>query len=77
MLTVSGERRSELGAASEDRFYIRERFYGAFRRAITLPEGTDDSQIEADFENGLLELTVRGGVSSAEPKRIALRKGKT
>lgn len=73
VLTVSGERRSELGTGSEDSFYIRERFYGAFRRAITLPEGTDDSQISAEFENGLLELTVRGGATGAEPKRIALR----
>ena len=74
VLNVSGERRSELGAGSEDSFYIRERFYGAFRRAITLPEGTDASQISAEFENGLVELTVRGGVTGAEPKRIALRK---
>lgn len=73
VLSVSGERQSELGAGSEDSFYIRERFYGAFRRAITLPEGTDDSQIEAEFENGLVELTVRGGATGAEPKRIALR----
>lgn len=73
VLTVSGIRRTELGTGGEDSFYIRERFYGAFRRAITLPSGTDDSQISADFENGLVELTVKGGVSGAEPQRIALR----
>jgi len=73
VLTVSGERKTELGSGGDESFYIRERFYGSFRRAITLPEGTDDSQIEAEFENGLVELTVRGGVSGAEPKRIALR----
>ena len=73
ILTVSGTRRTELGTGGEDSFYIRERFYGAFRRAITLPAGTDDSQISAEFENGLVELTVQGGVSGAEPQRIALR----
>lgn len=73
VLTISGERKTELGSGGTDSFYIRERFYGAFRRAITLPEGTDEGQIEAEFENGLVELTVRGGAGSAEPKRIELR----
>jgi len=73
VLTISGTRRTELGTGGEDSFYIRERFYGAFRRAITLPAGTDDSQISAEFENGLVELAVKGGVSGAEPQRIALR----
>ena len=72
VLTVAGERRTELGTGGEDSFYVRERPYGAFRRAITLPAGTDDSQITAEFENGLVEITVRGAVSAAEPRRIAL-----
>jgi len=73
VLTVSGVRRTELGTSGEESFYIRERFHGAFRRAITLPEGTDDGQIRAEFENGLVELTVAGGVRGPEPRRIELR----
>lgn len=73
VLTVSGTRRTELGTGGDDSFYIRERFYGAFRRAITLPEGTDERQISAEFHNGLVEITVRGGVTAAEPTRIPLR----
>ena len=73
VLTVSGSRRSddeegEGGAL----FYVRERFYGEFRRAITLPEGTDASQLRAEFADGLVEITVRQGVSPAESTRIAL-----
>lgn len=71
VLTVSGARRTELGTGGDDSFYVRERFYGAFRRTITLPPETDDSQISADFENGLVEITVRGG-AAAQPRRIAL-----
>jgi HSP20 family protein len=52
---------------------IRERFHGAFRRAITLPSDTDDEQITAEFFNGLVEITVRGGVTGGAPRRIALR----
>lgn len=72
VLTVSGVRRTELGTGGEDSFYIRERFYGAFRRVITLPADTDDSQISAEFENGLVEITVRGGANAGAPRRIAV-----
>lgn len=73
VLTVSGERKSELDE-EEVSFYVRERYYGAFRRTITLPAGTDESRISADFENGLLEITVRGGAATAavEPRRIEI-----
>ena len=71
VLTVSGVRR----AGPDDdpaEFLIRERFYGAFRRVITLPEGTRADQIAAEFDDGLVEITVRGGVSPAESTRISL-----
>lgn len=73
VLTVSGERRSDL-EEEEVSFYVRERYYGTFRRSITLPAGIDESGINADFENGLLEITVRGGSAAAavEPRRIEI-----
>jgi HSP20 family protein len=74
VLTVSGERKSELDEDDDVSFYVRERYYGAFRRSITLPAGIDEDAISADFENGLLELTVRGGATAApEPRRIQIR----
>ena len=73
VLTVSGVRRTELGSASTDSFYIRERPYGAFRRALTLPPGTDDAQIAAEISDGLVEITVRDGCVGVEPQRIALK----
>jgi HSP20 family protein len=73
VLTVSGERRSELDE-EEVTFYVRERYYGAFRRSMTLPAGVDDSDISAEFENGLLEITVQGGAAAvAEPRRIEIK----
>src|SRR3712207_8348532 len=68
VLTVSGERRSDL--EEEDvSFYVRERYYGAFRRSVTLLAGIDEDDISADFENGLLEIVVRGGAAAPEPRR--------
>lgn len=72
VLTVAGERKADLGAGGEDSFYVRERFYGAFRRVMTLPEGTASDAISAEFENGLVEITVRGAARTEEPARIEL-----
>jgi HSP20 family protein len=38
-----------------------------------LPAGIDEDDISADFENGLLEIVVRGGAAAAEPRRIEIR----
>jgi HSP20 family protein len=74
VLTVSGERRSEL-ADEDETFYVRERYYGVFRRSWTLPAGIGDEDVSADFENGLLEITVQGGAAAVpEPKRIEIRR---
>ena len=71
LLTVSGTRKSDFDD-DEVEFYIRERFYGEFRRVITLPDGTDASQISAEFDDGLVEITVRNGVSSHDSTKIAV-----
>lgn len=69
-LTIYGERRGEPEASE---YYARELYYGQFRRRIKLPEGIDGSRISARFENGLLEVTVQGGVDHEEPERIEIR----
>ncbi len=51
---------------------MRERPYGAFRRSITLPAATSESDISAEFVDGLAEITV-AGAAGAEPHRIALQ----
>lgn len=68
MLTISGYRDSELDEGQVT-YYTRERVYGAFRRSMLLPEGVDESDVEAAFRNGLLEITVHGG-AAARPKQI-------
>ena len=72
LLTVSGTRASGFDEGEEVEFYVRERFYGAFRRVITLPEGTDASQISAQVEDVLVEINVRNGVGSPRSTRIQL-----
>jgi len=68
-LIIHGERKGEPEATE---YYARERHYGHFRRRIKLPEGIDSSNISASFEDGLLEITVTGGVDRREPERIEI-----
>ncbi|WP_330932504.1 Hsp20/alpha crystallin family protein [Spiractinospora alimapuensis] len=72
-LSITGERhRAEEGL----QYYANERYYGAFRREISLPEDVTEDRISADFEEGLLTVTVRGGAESQGPKQISVRSRK-
>lgn len=71
VLTVSGTRSPGTSDDTAD-FLIRERFYGEFRRVITLPDGTDADQITAEFDDGLVEITVSNGVSPSDSTKISL-----
>ena len=70
ILTVTGEReRSE--EVKDERLYRYERRFGAFQRAITLPQGVSDDAVTATFENGVLEVHV-AKPEQPRPKRIPI-----
>ena len=73
ILTISGEKKHE--EKKEDKNYYRiERRYGQFSRSFTLPEHVDDTNIDAKFENGVLNLSIPK-VEPAKPnvKEITVR----
>ena len=73
VLTVSGERK--LGhEVAEDSWLRRERAYGRFERSFRLPDGTDPDAIEADFDNGVLALTIPHP-EERKPRRIQIGQG--
>jgi HSP20 family protein len=58
-LVLRGERRSEHEEEDDEQGYYRtERSYGSFYRTILLPEGVDAENAEANFSNGVLEITM-------------------
>ena len=73
VLTLSGERRFE-EEVKEDKYYRIERRYGSFSRSIALPQAVDESKIEANYENGVLEVTVPKA-EVVKPKKIAVSIG--
>lgn len=69
ILTISGERRVPEDEKDAS-FYVSERNYGYFRRSMSLPEGLGEKDIEAAFEEGVLEVIIIGGSRLPSPQRI-------
>jgi HSP20 family protein len=57
VLTLSGERTYE-NEVKEENYYRRERSYGKFQRAFTLPADVDSEKIKAEFKDGVLQIEV-------------------
>ncbi|KVM71150.1 heat-shock protein Hsp20 [Burkholderia ubonensis] len=73
LLTISGERKStQPDTGSETRTYAQERFVGAFRRVIELPDTADPDKVQARYENGCLSISV-GKRESSKPRVIAVQ----
>ena len=68
VLTVSGERKSQL-ESNEGRRHRVERRWGKFSRSFRLPENVDEDSIEARAADGVLYLTV-AKKEKAQPRRI-------
>jgi HSP20 family protein len=56
-LVISGDRKREVEDKKND-FYRCEREYGSFTRIVPLPEGVKLEDVNATFEDGVLEVTV-------------------
>jgi HSP20 family protein len=68
-LTVSGSR--EHTELEDGRFFRYERPFGEFTRSVALPEGTGDSEANAHYVNGVLEVHVEKPEQS-KPRRIPI-----
>jgi len=75
VLTVRGEKRSERKEGDETRYQVIERTYGTFMRTFQLPQGIDEDQIKADFDNGVLTLHIPKA-ALPQPKRIEIGAGR-
>jgi HSP20 family protein len=74
LLTVRGSKPMgfELSKDSELRVYSAERLVGNFERSVRLPEFVDGDKISADYNHGVLFLTVPK-MQAAQPRRIEIR----
>ena len=77
VLTLAGERVSPLPDAQQARerkvsVYSQERPTGSFKRAVSLPDDVDPSQVEATYRDGVLQVRIARR-ESAQPRRISVQ----
>jgi HSP20 family molecular chaperone IbpA len=70
VLTISAERREEVKEKGRSEFH-----YGSFLRRVSLPPGSKEDQLEARYEDGILEVTVPIGTTKTKPHTIPVTRG--
>lgn len=67
-LIISGERKTE-NVSDDTEVHRRERFYGKFSRALTLPTAVSPDKVKANYKDGILTVTLPKA-EEAKPKQI-------
>ena len=70
-LSISGEKRGA-GDIAPERVHRIERAAGRFVRTVDLPVEIDSDKVEAQYNNGLLKLTLPRA-EAARPRRISVQ----
>lgn len=75
-LTISGERQG-YPDSGDITPYVRERYYGKFRRSMVLPDGIDEHKVTASFDCGVVTIVVpdAADASAPAPHRIPIAEG--
>jgi HSP20 family protein len=71
ILTIRGERKQEKEEHGK-KFHRIERKYGSFTRNFTLPDNVDETDIQAAFKDGILNLQIPK-TEAAKPKAIEVK----
>ena len=69
-LTIEGEKKAE-SEVKRKGYYYSETSYGNFSRSITIPSTIDTGHIEADYDKGVLEITLPKA-PEVKPKKITV-----
>ncbi|MBI3967483.1 MAG: Hsp20/alpha crystallin family protein [Chloroflexi bacterium] len=71
-LVLRGERKAESEVKEQD-YYRTERSYGQFYRCVPLPENVKPEQIQARYDDGVLEVRMpKPTVEAPQPKKIEI-----
>ncbi len=74
VLYIRGERRHE-ERTERDNYYRYESSYGSFQRAVPLPEDVKEDEIQASYQNGILEVVVPKAGELTSAKKIPISTG--
>lgn len=71
VLTIQGEKKDEV-RANDERLHRDETWSGSFRRSIALPDTVDPDQVQAEYKDGVLKVTV-ARKPEHKPRQIAVQ----
>ena len=71
VLRIEGERKQEKEEKGK-KYHRIERSYGSFLRTFMLPDNVDDSKVQAEFKDGVLNVRLRKA-EKAKPKSIEVK----
>lgn len=73
VLTIRGEKKEEREEKAEN-YHLSERRYGSFQRTFQLPAGIDAEKIAANFQKGVLTVTLpKTPEAQKKEKKIAIQ----
>jgi len=70
-LSLRGEFKEEK-EEKDATYHLREQHYGSFERSVTLPTDVETDKATADFENGILTITLPKS-EAVKPKTISIK----
>jgi HSP20 family protein len=68
IVTIKGEKSTERVEDDED-YHLRERSFGSFQRSFRVPSNVDADKIEAQFDKGVLKVTLPKSATALENER--------
>jgi len=71
VLTIAAENKAEKSDQSEGKVLRRERRYGNFSRSLKLGKDVDENNIDANYKDGVLTVTL-AKAAAVQPKKIAI-----
>lgn len=74
-LSISGTRKT-IAKSEGTQFHRDERGFGPFRRTLVLPKSVDVEQVEATYNDGVLQVSVPK-IAKAQPRTILIKTNST
>jgi HSP20 family protein len=70
-LNIAAERKEETEEKEDGKYTRREFNFASFKRSFQLPEGVEENAIKANYDNGVLVITLpKSEKAEAELKRV-------
>jgi HSP20 family protein len=71
LLSISGERKME-NVEKNAKYHRAERVYGKYYRSFTLPQKIKENEIDAEFKDGQLKISIPKA-EEAKPKQLEIK----